>query len=86
MAADVRVPASPMIQATESTRKAAFAMAFRIWVSSFAPKYWETTMPPPLESPAQNEKKRKWTGEDAPTAASAPAPTYRPTIAESARL
>ena len=45
----------------------------------FAPKYCETMMPAPVEMPMKSTSRRLMTGLLAPTAASAPSPTYCPT-------
>ena len=42
---------------------------------SFAPKYWETIIPIPMAKPELNEKNRKFTEPQLPTAAKALAPT-----------
>ena len=51
-----------------------------------APKYWETTMPAPVETPTNSASSRFRMGDALPTAARAFSPTYLPTTMESAVL
>jgi hypothetical protein len=53
---------------------------------SFAPKYWATIIPAPVEIPINNTIKRFSIGPALPTAARALSPIYFPTIMESAVL
>ena len=57
----------------------------RLW-RSFAPKYCATMMFAPVEMPIKSTSSRLSSGPLAPTAASAPSPTYLPTIIESTVL
>ena len=53
---------------------------------SFAPKYWETIIPAPVEIPTKKTSSRFMMGPALPTAASALSPTYFPTTMESTVL
>ncbi len=55
--------------------KPVFTMQFLIFLSLWLPKYCDATIPPPLPIPLQSAKKRNVIEPDAPTAASASAPT-----------
>ena len=79
-------PSIAMRSDAMSIRYALLTMTFLTLCSSLAPKYFEAAIPLPFETPIQNEKNKKDSEPVEPTAASASAPTKRPTIAESARL